>query len=190
MAGAGVVAYLRERGVAKRWDSEPGRGRLAGGAAFGVRAPDERARQPAVHDDDPEGAGERDGLDRQGAAVDQERVTGRAVQGHQLVHEPAGHSGGADLGVERGPRQLGPVEPAAPGIGEPECERDRQGRARRQSRAERDGRADRQAQGREVGAPLGQRRDRSGHEAAPCRFDGRGRVGAVGRDVHRAVDVE
>ena len=124
-----------------------------------------------MHDDDGDVPGERDGFDGQGATVDQQRVIGCTEQRRELVHEPAGHTGRADLGVERGTRRLAPIELEARGVGECEDQYDGQRGARREPGTGGDGGGECELGRRDVGTAIREGRDRTGDEATPRRLD-------------------
>ena len=91
--------------IPQRPDAQGGRGVLAGPAAFGVAAVDQRTAGPGIDDQQRQagrGRVERDLRRPASAAVKQKRVAGPAPQRGDLVHDPGGHAD--ELGL-RAPRQ-------------------------------------------------------------------------------------
>ena len=113
----------------------------ARGAARAYALSSSRRAMPAVHHEDRDARRERDRLDREAPAVEQQRVAGAPEHGRHLVHHPARHTGTRLLGLLRDDASATPAE--MPVAGRRRCAhdgRDLERRARRQARADRHGR--------------------------------------------------
>jgi hypothetical protein len=160
--------------VSQRGDAQRAGGLLASASLPGVAAVGERAARPGVDDQQGQASRGRIERDRRGgpvAAVQEQRVTGPAVQRRDLVHDPARHAdelllGPVGQGGELGLRQVMAVE-FGQGEGGGAFQRGRGGqpRAGRQVGIDRDAGAGQVAQPR---ADPGSRASRSSRMGSPA----------------------
>ena len=176
VARARLVGDLLRRRVAKRRHPQPRRDRLAGRAPVAVRAVGQPRESPSGRPGR-RGRRNRDRLDLEAAAVDQERVVAPAGERGELVHDPARHAGRDLLRLLAGQRELEQRQLEAGGVAEREREGDLERRARREAGAERHRRGDDASiPRRPARAPPAS--DDAGRVAAPARLD-LGRLGAA-----------
>ena len=153
--------------------------RCAYGVAF------ERARHAGVDDEHAQLVGQREWLDLEGAAVDQQRVPGPPEHRRERVLGAARHAGGNVLGTLCGEREVEGREREAGGIVQRERHGHRERRARRQAAADRYRRRDVEIGAHRRAPEVGEHAHDARDRTAPRGLHRAGFVGSVGRHCRR-----
>ena len=107
--------------IAQRRDPQRRCHRLAIGAALVIRAGNQPAHNPGMHDHDRHAGGQRHRATCKAAAVDQQCMAGHAARRNQLIHDAAIGADHLDLAALRHPRDSNRIGGRAAGQRRQSC---------------------------------------------------------------------